>query len=246
MRKCILNEITTEPCTPHSAIHVGFHGKHGNGGRLGAANIWADYRHITLNNSPARADQPEIYRALDAYADTFTRQFDADGDYIKSLYLWSKSPGTGKSASAVALINAYLLVHYVGSIQRGVQPKQRPAYFLDAHQLQTDYNTFNRPRVPDNIAEPASERYYNAIERAKHTDFTVIDDLATRSTSEAFVADLHSVINERVTRGNPTVYTSNIPVEQLPTVFGEPRLADRIGDRCQVFHFGGKSKRGRR
>lgn len=244
--KCILNEVTTEACTPHSALHVAFHGTNGTGGRLGAANIPPDYRHLTLANSPARADQPESYRFFDAYANTFARQFAVGEGAIKSMYLWSEEPGTGKTTTAVALLNAYLLTHFVGSIQRGLQPEQRPAYFLDAHQLQTDYNTFNRPRVPDSIAEPASIRYYNAIQHAKHTKFVVIDDLATRSTSEAFVADLHSVVNARVTSGKPTVYTSNVPVEKLPLIFGERRLADRIGDKklCQTVYFEGKSKRG--
>ncbi|MBU5266235.1 ATP-binding protein [Virgibacillus proomii] len=237
-----------EACTPHSALHVAFHGTNGTGGRLGAANVQERYRNITLNNSPARKDQPEPYRFFDVYVTTFARQF-AEGDgTIKSLYLWSEEPGTGKTASAVALLNAYLLTHFVGSIQRGLQPEQRPAYFLDAHQLQTDYNMFNRPRVPDSIAEPASVRYYNAIQHAKHTEFVVIDDLATRSTSEAFVADLHSVVNARVTSGKPTVYTSNVPVEKLPLIFGERRLADRIGDKklCQTVFFEGESKRGER
>ncbi|WP_249260789.1 hypothetical protein [Virgibacillus pantothenticus] len=100
--------------------------------------------------------------------------------------------------------------------------------------------------MPDSIANPAGERYYNAIMRAKEAPFAVIDDLATRSTSEAFVADLHGVINARVTSGKPTVYTSNVAVDKLPIVFGERRLADRIADQCLTLHFGGKSKRGMR
>lgn len=243
---CLLSGITTTPCSPTSHIHLAFHGVSGNGGRVGAARVPADYRNITLENSPVREAQPRIYEVLDAYAETFKRQFAGASPRIKSMYLWSASPGTGKTTTAVALLHAYLITNFAGSIQRGIQPKQRPAFMFDAHQLQTEYNAFNRPRVPEHIAEPASARYYTAIEHGKYTDFVVIDDVATRSASEAFVADLHSVVNYRVANGKPTVYTSNLPVKELPRVFGEERLADRIGDQCGVLHFEGASHRGRR
>lgn len=248
-RACLLSGITTTPCSPTSHLHLAFHGASGNGGRVGATRVPADYRNITLDNSPVRGAQPGIYEKLDSYAETFKRQFGegkAQAERIKSMYLWSASPGTGKTTTAAALLHAYLITNFAGSIQRGIQPKQRPAFMLDAHQLQTEYNAFNRPRVPEHIAEPASARYYTAIEHGKYTDFVVIDDVATRSASEAFVADLHSVVNYRVANAMPTVYTSNLPVKELPRVFGEERLADRIGDQCGVLHFEGESKRGRR
>jgi DNA replication protein DnaC len=112
--------------------------------------------------------------------------------------------------------------------------------------LQNEYNAFNRPRVPEDIAEPAARRYYKAIERSKSTDFVVVDDLAIRDVTDAFRADLHSVINHRVTNALPTVYTSNVPIKELSNVFGEERLADRVRDMTQDFHFEGESRRGKR
>lgn len=244
MTKCLLDGITTSACSPTNAIHTGFHGISGEGGRVGSASVPKDYRHVTLTNSPVRESQSQAYALFDRYVTTFSRQFEADGERIKSLYLWSESPGTGKTTSASALLNEWLIRHYVGSIQRGLTPLQRPAYFLDANDLQTDYNAFNRPRVPDSIANPAAERYYNAIHRAKHTPFVVIDDIATRSTTEAFVSELHSIINYRVTNMLPSVYTSNVPVDGLLNIFEAPRLVDRVRDQCQPIHFQGDSKRG--
>lgn len=247
MRSCLLDGITTSPCDAHSSVHVGFHGASGEGGRVGAANVPKDYRNVTLENSPVRASQPKAYELFDAYAGTFANQFDEDGRRIMSLYLTSVAVGTGKTTSASALLNTFLITHYVGAIQRGLTPQQRPAYYLDCTDFLTDYNAFNRPRVPDDIAEVASRRYYRAMEHAKHTDFVVMDDIGVRSNvSDAFRGDLHSVINHRTVERKPTIFTSNIPMEELPKVFGEERLYDRLRDQCMSVPFTGASKRGRR
>jgi DNA replication protein DnaC len=43
----------------------------------------------------------------------------------------------------------------------------------------------------------------------------------------------------------PTVFTSNLPIEEMAVVF-DARLYDRMRDMCAVLHFNGESKRGRR
>lgn len=245
-------------CEPLNPAYISLHGMDGKGGRVATSNVPEDYRGLLLADSPAREDLADVYTKLDAYARSLTKQFEdvrselraqgkTDNEIrIKSLYLWSESPGTGKTTSAIAIMNEYLVTHFIGSLKRKESPKQRPVYFLDANALQTEYNAFNRPRVPEDIAEPASRRYYDALEYAKYTEFVVVDDLATRSATEGFRSDLHSVINERVTNKRPTVYTSNVPIEQLEDVFGERRLVDRIRDMTMAIHFDGVSKRGAR
>jgi len=227
--------------------------------RLRASGVPADYRLVTVSNSPARAEQSKVYKSVDAYVKTFERQFEENGERIKSAYLYSESPGTGKTTTAAAILNAYLTEHYVGSLKRGRQALPVPAYMLDCNDWQTDFNQFNRPRVPDSVAQPASERYYKAMERAKTAPFVVLDDIGVRATTDAFRSDLHSIINHRVTNQMPTVYTSNLPIfyegkrepystepYDLVDVFGEKRLADRINDMCAKLNFVGTSKRGMR
>lgn len=230
-------------------------GLNGAGGRSGAANVPEAYRLMTLANSPARGSQAKIYALAEQYASTFVRQFgpDAEGNtQIKSLYLYSREPGTGKTTTAAALLNAYLIAHYIGCIKRGLPPQERPAYFLDVNAWQTEYNTFNRPRVPEDIAAPAAARYYTAQRIAQVVPFLVADDIGVRDASEAFRADLHTVINSRVADGLPTVYTSNIPLrpakglpDELAALF-DRRLADRVRDLCGELTFTGESRRGMR
>jgi len=199
-----------------------------------------------LQTSPAREGQPEIYAALADYVKTFGRQFtvgEARNEPIKSLYLYSREPGTGKTTTAAAVANEYIIAHYVGSVQRSRPVIERPAYFVDVNAWQTDYNAFNRPRVPDEIAEPAAARYYTTQRIAGAAPFVVLDDIGVRDASEAFRADLHTVINGRVTAGLPTVYTSNLTMDELATLF-DRRLADRIRDLTIELTFKGVSKRG--
>jgi DNA replication protein DnaC len=248
-KKCILSPYCTlassEKCTPSCGSFIAVHGYSGNGGRVASANVPADYRNINLNNSPVRESQKAVYETLDKYSKTFERFSSNDEKRIKSLYLWSTSPGTGKTSSAVALINTWITSVYIGSLKQGISVPQVPAFFLDTNEWQTLFNEFNRSNVPKDIAEPASREYYRRLQHAKSAPFAVLDDIGVRTATEAFRGDLHSVINHRTANGMPTVFTSNLPIAEMSSVF-DSRLQDRMRDQCAVIHFEGESKRGKR
>lgn len=249
-KNCILaaqcSAASTAKCNARCPSYIACHGANGAGGRIGAAGIPADYRSVTLANSPARAEQAAAYKTAQTYAQTFARQFgDAGEERIKSLYLYSAEPGTGKTTTAAALANEWLIRHYIGSIQRNRQPLERPVYFLDVNAWQTLFLGFTRPGIPQDTAERHAAEYYAMEQRAKTTPFVILDDIGVRSASEAFRADLHSVINHRVANALPTVYTSNVPLADLAQIF-DSRLADRIRDQCVEIVFVGGSKRGLR
>jgi DNA replication protein DnaC len=243
--RCILASTCTLANTP-SCVKLCPHlnALHSSAGRHTNAGLPSEYALTTLQTSPVRAEQTKIYERLTKYVATFTRQFEAYDTTIKSVYLWSTAPGTGKSTTASALLNSYLTTHYIGSLQRGLTPATRPVFWLDVNEWQSIYNEFNRPRVPDHIAEPAAARYYRMLDYAKSAQFAVLDDVGVRDCTEGFRGDLHSVVNHRVTNSRPTVYTSNLPLAELPSVFGEQRLYDRIRDQTIEFLFEGTSKRG--
>lgn len=247
-RNCILSERHKDGCAscPATCPHyIALQGLSGKGGRVAAANLPEDYRNVTLNNSPARASQQKVYAMLEQYVATFSRQFDEEGDRIKSLYLFSENPGTGKTTTAAGLISAWLVEHYLGSLKRNRQALQQPAYFLDVNSWQELYTGFTRPNIPQDIAEQNSRPYYRQLETAKRVPFVVLDDIGVRSASDGFRGDLHTIINYRCANGLPTVYTSNLPIEDMATVF-DARLYDRMRDMCLELHFGGESARGRR
>src|SRR5690625_3228717 len=236
-KSCILEDYRKDKCAScdHLCGHrIALHGLDGNGGRVGAAGLPRDYRYVTLANSPVRESQPEIYATLERYVETF------GGGEEKSLYLWSESPGTGKTTTASALLNAWIAQDYLGAIKRGEQPRQVSGIFFDVNEFQTEYNLATMTNDDD-----AMKRIGGRIKRVQGAPFAVIDDIGVRGATEAFRAYVHAVINHRVTNGLPTVYTSNLAIKELAEVF-DARLYDRIRDQCGVIHFAGESKRGRR
>lgn len=234
---CILQNYRKDRCSSctHICPHrIALHGLDGKTGRIGNAGLPADYRGITLANSPAREGQAKNYEIFERYVETFSR------GGVKSLYLWSESPGTGKTTTASALISEWIARDYLGALKRGEQPRQFSAYFLDINAMQTSYNLAT---MTDD--DEAMKRIGATIKRTQGAPFAVIDDIGVRSSSEAFRAYVHAVINYRVTNGMPTVYTSNLPIEDMSKVF-DARLYDRIRDQCLDIEFEGESKRGRR
>jgi DNA replication protein DnaC len=216
------------------------HGFSGASGRIGNAGTPSDYRLTTLKNSPAREEQAKIYAILDKYVSTFERQFEDGAERIKSLYLWSESPGNGKTTTATALLNEWIIANYLGALRRNRQSPQAPAVFLDVNSFQTDYNLATMTNDESEMAKIKA-----TITRTQTAPFAVLDDIGVRSASDAFRSYVHAIVNYRTTNGLPTVFTSNLPIEEMAVVF-DGRLYDRMRDQCAILYFEGKSKRGRR
>jgi DNA replication protein DnaC len=241
---CILSSrcrlANSDACNRSCGHFIAMHGYSAKGGRVANANTPADYRLLTLATSPARESQAKIYGTLEKYTQTFDRQFEADGSRIKSLYLWSETPGTGKTTTAIAVLNEWMIAHYLGSLKRNRQSQQTPAYFLDVNAFQTDYNLATMTNDDSAIGSIKA-----TIQRAQQAPFAVLDDVGLRTATEAFRSYVHAIVNYRTANGLPTIFTSNLPIEEMAVVF-DARLYDRMRDMCAVLHFSGNSARGRR
>lgn len=251
-KNCILRSLCamagTSACTSTCTDFIAMHGASGRGGRVGNI-VPIEYSMTTIADNPIRDAQPGAFRKFDALAKTFGRMFidriDTSRDVIKNVYLWSKEPGTGKTATACAIANDFMAAHYVGSLARGIRPDDRPVVFLDMAEFQTLYNEFSRSNVPRQVAEPAALKYYRMMDAAKSARLLILDDIGARSATEGFGTDVHAIINHRYKKKLPFIATSNKPLAALTDIFDQ-KFMDRLRDLTIVEEYAGTSKRGKR
>lgn len=254
---CILNTMCKKAgvegvCTRICPPFIALHGASGIGGRIAAANIPNDYRLFHTKNTPVRNSEPEIYKIIDSYVKSFDRMFDELTDpnkKIKGLFLFSPKTGNGKTSTGCAILSTWIIKDFLLSAKLKRTATQRPAYYLSMMEFHTLYNTFTRQGVPEHIKQDASEQYYDQMEIAKSVPLLLVDDLGVRTDlSDAFRGDIHSIIEYRVSNLKPTIYTSNIPMTDLNSVFigDKGRLADRVKEGTLEIEFKSDSKRGMR
>ena len=232
-----------EPIITH--VYVQLCGVSGNGGKFGEAHVPKEFSDFFLDDAPARETQEAIYKKLEGYVESFKRYYNPqpDDDPIKNVYLWSNEKGNGKTSTAAALLNEFMILGWKASISLNHSWDKPPAYFLDVNELQALYNKFTRHGVAAEIAEEASREYYAMMDRASTAPLVVFDDIGVRSASEAFRADIHTIINKRMVDNLTSIYTSNYPLTYMQEIFDE-RLYDRIRANCYEIQFKGKSQRG--
>ena len=204
----------SDACNRNCPAFIAMHGHSGKGGRIANANTPADYRLLTLANSPAREGQAKVYATLEKYAATFERQFDENAPRIKCFFLWSESPGNGKTTSAMSVDERIYYRKLSRQFKRDRQALQCPAYFLDINRWQTDFNL----AVMTND-EHDMERFKQELQHGYNVPFAVLDDIGVRDCSPKFRGYIHAVINHRTVNGYPTIFTSNLTVRGNGYVF---------------------------
>lgn len=251
-KNCVLRSLCVQAgsssCTATCTDFVAMHGFSGSGGRVGNT-IPIEYTMMTIYENPVRESQTGAFIKFDALAKTFGRMFkehvETSQDLIKNVYIWSKDPGTGKTATACAIANDFQAVHYIGSLMKGIRPDDRPVYFLDMPEFQTLYNKMNRPGVPQHLREEAGGRYYRMMDAARNARLLIMDDIGARSATEGFGTDVHAVINHRYKKKLPFIATSNKPLAALTDIFDQ-KFMDRLRDLTIIEEYAGTSKRGKR
>lgn len=238
----ILRHLVADGTDPAQYLghHIALHGGSGIGGALQAANIPHDYRHLTPQDAPMLATQADAARAAKRLSERFREHF-KDGYRLRSAYLYSTSPGTGKTTLACALLNEFIALNYLAKL-KGLPHHRNPAYFLDVNAWQGSYNL--AVALGKDSAE--MQAFVSELRMAQMAQLIVLDDIGVREATPGFRTHLHTLVNARVAAGKPTIYTSNIEMKELAMVFGEQRLADRVKEQCVEIAFTGGSKRGLR
>lgn len=182
----------------------------------------AEHRYLPNAGIPARYCPPdvspvEILKPSGRKLQAFVKDLGNMVDRGQSLYLWSTSPGTGKTTLACSLLMKYLLV-------RGRTIAENdwnyPIGYIPVVDL---LDSLRRAmKEPDEEFETMWARQFsNQAPR-----LLVLDDLGAEKPTDWVRERLYQLINFRYANRLSTIYTSNC---NRDTVYG--RLGDRIGSR---------------
>jgi len=251
MKDCLLRETCEKAstCKAPCGAFIQVQGLNGDGGKQHDAGIPSEYKQTTLETSRSRVAQSNVYKNLESYASTFKKAFNVKRNdkesRLKDLFFYSKETGTGKTETASALANEFLVYSYMRSIMlEDPNSFKRPVYFMDMPKLQSLYLKANRGGTPQDIREEASTKYYDMLTKAKYARLVVFDEMALRDVSDAFRGDIHELINHRTVENLTSIYTSNVPLKEMLDIYDQ-RLYDRIRRYTIEFNFVGESQRGK-
>lgn len=224
------------------------HGLNGNGGLWATTGVPKKYKGTRVDNLPIEEANPKAYKVIDRYIENVLENVQEKNI---GLYLYSlpdeNNPfgtGTGKTTSATAILNHYVIERSKAYLTGKQDMKRNPALFVKATELQNNFNAQFRGTYA--LKDKASERYYRLKEAIKHTELVVLDDTATRGTrvSEAFEEELYEIIDYRESQleNGATIFTSNVNMQELTNGLGE-RIASRINGMTVSVGFRGPDKR---
>jgi DNA replication protein DnaC len=230
-------------CYPHAFMHGV---ENGSGGLWNTSGVPKKYKSCRLRNLPIKEDNPKAYAIIEKYINnvlTFVLEKNA-GLLLYSLPT-AENPfgtGTGKTTSAVTVLNHFLIERSRAYLKGDMQLDENPAIFVKSTEMQNAFNA--QFRGTKEMQETASQRYYNLKKAVKKTELAVLDDIATRGSriSEAYEDELYEILDYRSTQGLTTIFTSNVSLDELSKCLGD-RIASRIAGMTVKIGFTGKDNR---
>lgn len=229
---------------PNSYPAVYMYGADGKGGLWKTRNVPTKYSECWLEDLPIQSENPVAYATVKKYVEDILSYVD---DKKVGLFFFSKpssdnkfGTGTGKTTSAVTILNHYLYERLRLHLRGEKDITDNPVYFLKSNDLQTAFNA--QFRGNPQMQQEASERYYAIKQRAKSVDLLVLDDVATKASTEAFTEELYELIEHRASEELVTIFTSNQTINKVAELQGD-RIASRIEGMTIAVPFGGKDYR---
>lgn len=234
----------TQACNDECFAFVVLHGVDGNRGYWNTTRVPKKYQNCLMDNLPIAAANPRAYEVVQKYCKDVLYYTLEKG---MGMFLFSipntENPlgtGTGKTTSAVTMLNEFLIARVSDYIKDDFSFKENPTVFVKLSELQNLYN--GQFRGTYETQGDASKKYYTLINRMKTAELVVVDDIGIRDLTEPFKNELYDVIDTRVTNDLATIYTSNYPLTQLNEILGE-RITSRIEGQCYQLGFKGEDFR---
>lgn len=219
-----------------------------SGGLWATTGVPKRYVGTRKDNLPIADDNPKAYQVVTRYMENIIENVQEKNI---GLYLYSEATatnpfgtGTGKTTTATAILNEYVIARAKQYFTGRQDMKANPVMFVKSTELQNAFN--GQFRGTEEQKERSSKRYYKLKERLKKYELVVMDDIATRGSriSEAFEEELYEIIDYRSSMidNGAIIFTSNVSPERMAEVLGE-RIASRIDGMAVAIAFKGEDKR---
>jgi DNA replication protein DnaC len=219
------------------------HGENGDGGLIAVANIPTKYRTSTIQNLPFEKENPKAFQIVRIYGKDVVNKVDEG----IGLYLFGvpskdnpKGCGNGKTTAATAIVIEYLRQRTILEVKKERPIEYEPAFFMKMAKFQNIYNS--QFRGSKDVTESNADKYQALKRKMMKTDLLVLDDIGLRGTTESLQNEIYEIIDERDTNERTTIFTSNVPLDQIAELLNE-QIASRIEGMTHAIPFTGKDNR---
>ena len=238
------SKYSTPKCSPICLAYTFMHGECGDKGLWRTRNVPSKYEGCRLNTLPKLS--PETTDALIRRYITNIIKHVRNGT---GVFLYSAptpenkfGTGNGKTTSACTIIIQVLIerayVHLTSDDK--ITYKANPALFVKSSDFQNMYNAQFRGSIE--MQQEASAKYYRFKQAMMNVELLAIDDIAIRTGTEAFLNEMYEIIDHRAVEELATIFTSNIPLNELSSLYGE-RIVSRIQGMSVEVPFNGNDHR---
>lgn len=146
--------------------------------------------------------------------------FEDMGQSRKGLFLYG-GIGTGKT-------------HIAYSLHRSAAKSKIKSYLINTVEL------FKEMR--DDIKKDSYDMKKPTDNLLKFEGVIIFDDIGVENATDFVVENLYLIINSRYNRMLPTIFTSNLSLDELADKIGD-RIPSRIKEMCHIIELTGEDKR---
>ncbi|WP_354314247.1 ATP-binding protein [Sporosarcina psychrophila] len=141
-------------------------------------------------------------------AGNYVNNYEAMKKHGKGLYLYSKVKGSGKTRLASSIANALVKTYGIDI-----------AFIKSGDLIAQVYKTMNKK---------SETTRSDIIETFRKVELLVIDDLAIKDSTEYEEGIFYDITDYRLEHKKPTIFTSNVTIDELEKVYPGGRVNKRI------------------
>ena len=160
---------------------------------------------VTRYSTQGDRDTADIAKKAAA---NFVENYQIMKEHGKGLYLYSQVKGSGKTRLASSIANALVKMYGVDI-----------AFIKSADLISQIQKTFNSKEVTKG----------EIIETFRKVELLVVDDLALKGATVFEEGVLYDVMDYRLEHKKPTIFTSNVTIQDLENIYPGGRVNKRIG-----------------